>query len=91
MKSIRDLRVLPALVVDLVFKGALLVVGVLVANVQDFSIVKNLMMEAEDLLILAIHGNRSHFFSRRKIEDVRIEVGMKIQIFKLKGVEKMLG
>lgn len=68
-----DLRILPALVVDLIFKGALLVVGVLVANIQDLGIVKDLMVEAEDLLVLAIHRNRSHF-CRRKIEDVRIEV-----------------
>lgn len=70
-----DLRILPALVVDLVFKGALLVAGVLVANIQDLGIVKDLMVEAEDLLVLAIHGNRSHF-CRRKIEYVLVEVGM---------------
>lgn len=70
-----DLRILPALVVDLVFKGALLVAGVLVANIQDLGIVKDLMVEAEDLLVLAIHGNRSHF-CRRKMKDVRVEVDM---------------
>ena len=69
-----DLRILPTLVVDLVFKGALLVSGVLVANIQDLGIVKYLMVEAKDLLILAIHGDRSHF-CRRKVEDVPVELG----------------
>ena len=70
-----DLRILPALVVDLVFKGALLVSGVLVANIQDLGIVKYLMVEAKDLFVLAIHRNRSHF-CRRKVGDLTVEAGM---------------
>lgn len=60
---------------DLVFKGALLVIGILVANIQDLGIVKDLMVEAKDLLVLAIHRKRGHF-CRRRVKDVRVEVGM---------------
>lgn len=61
------------------------------ANIQDLGIVKDLMVEAEDLLVLAIHGNRSHF-CRRKMEDVLVKVDMTdCRPSKLEGVEKMSG
>lgn len=35
------------------------------ANIQDLGIVKDLMVEAKDLLVFAIHRNRSHFVRER--------------------------
>lgn len=59
-----NLRVFPAFVVDLILKGTLLVIWVLVADIQDLGVVKDIMVEAQDLLVLAIHG-RSHLCRRK--------------------------
>lgn len=47
----------------MVLKRTLLVAGVLVTNIQDLGIIKDLMVEAKDLLILDIHGWR-HYVER---------------------------
>ncbi len=55
-----NLRILPPFVVDEVLVDALLVVPVLQADIQDLCIVKDVVVEAKDLLVLAVHG-RWHF------------------------------
>lgn len=56
--DMQDLRVLPALVMNLVLHGAFLVGWVRQPDLQNLRIVQDLMMEAEDLLVLAVHGRR---------------------------------
>jgi hypothetical protein len=60
------IRILPALVVDQVFVRALLVGRVLQAHLEDFGIVEQLLVEAQDFLVLAVHGWR-HDCTRNKI------------------------
>ena len=52
------IRILPAFVVDQVLMGALLVRGLLQAHIEDLGIVEQLLVEAQDLLVLAVHGWR---------------------------------
>ena len=55
-----NLRILPPFVVDEVLVDALLVVPVLQPDIQDLCIVEDVVVEAKDLFVLAVHGRR-HF------------------------------
>jgi hypothetical protein len=68
--------------VDQIFVRALLVGGVLQADLEDFGIVQQLLMEAQDLLILAIHRWRHNCSSEmegtganggRRVKGVNLE------------------
>ena len=52
----RCLRVLPALVVDLVHVAIALVVGILRFDVEYFGLIQELEVEAEHFLILGVLG-----------------------------------
>lgn len=45
------LRILPAFVVDSVFKGTLLVGTILVSHFEDLSLIEYFMMKAQDFLV----------------------------------------
>lgn len=54
-----NLRILPALVVNLVLEATLLVIFIDRCHLEHFSLVKQLVMEAQSLLILFELGLRS--------------------------------
>jgi hypothetical protein len=54
--NIANLRVLPALVVNLVLVRRFLVILVSVSRVEHFCFIEQFVMEAKRLFVLAIHG-----------------------------------
>jgi hypothetical protein len=55
-ERLQYIRVFPSLVVDLVLEATLLVVALIRFDISDLGLVEQLMMEAEDLLVLAVRG-----------------------------------
>ena len=55
-ENVANLRVLPALVVNLVHIAVALVVGILRFDVEDLGLVQELEVEAEHFLVLGVLG-----------------------------------
>jgi len=50
----KDLRILPPFIVDEKLKRVLFV-AILMSHIKDLGVIKNLMMEAKDFLVLGVH------------------------------------
>jgi hypothetical protein len=54
--NVANLRVLPALVVNLVLVRRFLVILISVSRIEHFCFIEQFVMEAKRLFVLAIHG-----------------------------------
>ena len=66
-----NLRIFPPFIVNQVLEYTLLIGRILVTNLQDLGIVENVVVETQNLFILAIHGRHDGEIRRRWREQAK--------------------